>query len=103
MIDDTNSIKSVSLSDEIIDTNKTFSNEHQISISEQKTICCCINDIWCFKHQGLSAYKIYDDNDCLCFKCLDCCTWCLEFKQNRNCLCKDKTICFMCCFSITFD
>ena len=99
MIEENTSVKSVSLSD----TNKTDSRETLIPSINGKHICCCINDIWCLKHQGLSAYKNYDDNDCLCFKCLDCCTWCLEFKQKRtNWLCKEKTICFMCCFSITF-
>jgi hypothetical protein len=101
--DDTNSIKSVSLSNEIMDTNKTDSKESLIETSKNNIICCCVSNNWCFKHQGLSAYKSYDVNDCICFECLDCCTWCLEFKQSRTSwICKKKTICFMCCFSITF-
>ena len=96
--DNANSIKSVSLTE----TDKSISKELLPSKTD-KRMCCCIYDKWCFKHQGLSAYKIYDDNDCLCFTCLDCCTWCLEFKQKRSILCRRKTICFMCCFSITFD
>jgi len=99
--DKANSVKSVSLSD--TKTNATNSMEALIPSENGKHICCCINDKWCFKHAGLSANNVYDDNDCLCFRCLDCCTWCLEFKQKKvTCLCKEKTICFMCCFSITF-
>jgi hypothetical protein len=100
-IDKANSVKTISLSDDI---NEAFAKEVLILSSTKKYICCFITEKWCFKHQGLSAYKNYDDNDCLCFEFLDCCSWCLEFKQPRiNWVCKEKTICFMCCFSITFQ
>jgi len=96
------SLKSVTLSDRSISDKSEPETNVSLLSTKTKFLCCCISHKWCFKHQGLSAYKFYDENDVLCFKCLDCCSWCLEFKQKKNCLCKNKTICFMCCFSITF-
>jgi hypothetical protein len=65
--------------------------------------CCCISDKWCFQHTGLAGVKEYDDianNFCIC---LDCCTWCLEFKTTKiSCICKKNTICYLCCCSIYF-
>jgi len=102
--DKPNSLKSVALSDAQSDRNLSDNKEILIpSSNETYYLCFCVSDKWCFKHQGISAYKNYDKNDCLCCTYLDCCSWCLEFKQKKNSLCKYKTICFFCCFSITFD
>jgi hypothetical protein len=71
--------------------------------SKNKYYICCFSEKWCFDHRGISLNKEYDENVCLCFQFLDCCAWCLEFKQKRNCFCRDTTVCFMCCCTITFD
>jgi len=71
--------------------------------SKNKYICCCFSEQWFFQHHGLSAPKEYGKNDCLCFTCLDCCSWCLEFKQQRFFLCKERTFCFLCCITFIFE
>jgi hypothetical protein len=96
----TERLDSVMLSD-TSDSSEILKNI--VHSKQDKYLICCFTYKWCFKHQGLSAYKIYDVDDCLCFRCLDWCTWCLEFKQKKNGLCKYKTICFICCCSITFQ
>lgn len=63
--DKTTSIKSVSLSD--TNTQISYSTETLIPSTNDKNIC------WCFK-------QIDDDNDWICFRYFDCCSWCLEFK-----------------------
>lgn len=78
-------------------------SEKFIAPSENKYVICCFSEKWCFNHQGISIDKEYDEDDCLCFKFLDCCSWCLEFNYKRGCLCPKRTICFMGCCSITFD
>lgn len=71
--------------------------------SEDKyMISCCISEKWCFDHTGLSAIKEYDKNTNNCCTCLDCCTWCLEFHTKKYSICKNETICYLCCLSIYF-
>lgn len=71
--------------------------------SEKKYIlCCCISEKWCFEHSGIAVIKEYDENKNNCCKCLDCCTWCLEFKFKKPCNCIKDTNCFICCCTIYF-
>jgi hypothetical protein len=79
------------------------SSEKLLPPSENKYIICCFSEKWCFKHQGLPIIKEYDETYCLCFRFLDCCTWCLEFKQKKTFICYKKTVCFICCCSITYE
>ena len=71
-------------------------------IKNEPTICCFSNKWW-LEHTSPSTYKIYDENYCLCCRCLDCCTWCLEFQNTKLSCCKKNIVCFMCCCSITFQ
>jgi hypothetical protein len=89
--------------DNISEKSTIKSCEKLLPPSENKYIICCFSEKWCFKHQGIAVNKEYDESDCLCFRFLDFCTWCLEFKQKRKCLCHKRTVCFMCCCSITFE
>jgi len=82
-------------------TNLSSVSAKLLPPSENKYICC-FSEKWWFKHQGVPLNKEYDETDCLCFQFLDCCSWCLEFKQKRNCLCRQRTFCFLCCCTITF-
>jgi hypothetical protein len=73
-----------------------------ITQSENKytLCCCCITNKWCFQHTGLTAVKDYDNtanNYCIC---LDCCTWCLEFRTRKYDICEKPIICYLCCCSI---
>ena len=77
-------------------------NERKENVMNKPFICCFSNRWW-FDHSTPAAYKIYDENDCLCCTCLDCCTWCLEFQQKKSKCCKNDVVCFMCCCSITFQ
>lgn len=81
----------------------TSTERSHIPPSRHKYICCCFSEKWCFQHQGLSAPKEYGENECLLCPCLDCCAWCLEFKNKKNCLCRDNTYCFLCCFTFIFE
>jgi hypothetical protein len=69
----------------------------------KKSFVCCFSNKWWFDHSSPAGYKNYDENDCLCCACLDCCTWCLEFQQKKSKCCKNDVVCFMCCCSITFQ
>lgn len=91
-------LQDIKLQDSIIQR----SSEKLLPPSENEFICC-FSEKWCFKHQGLAVQREYIETDCLCFRFLDWCSWCLEFKQKRTCICKNRTICFMCCCSITYD
>lgn len=64
--------------------------------------CCCITEKWCFEHTGLAIIKEYDKNVNNCCKCLDCCTWCLEFRAKKYSICTKQTNCYLCCCSIYF-
>jgi len=72
--------------------------------SEKKYIMsyCCITEKWCFQHTGVAAIREYDKNINNCCICLDCCTWCLEFQTNKYSICKNQSICYLCCCSIYF-
>jgi hypothetical protein len=67
-----------------------------------KSICCCISEQWCFEHSGIAGFKNYDENKNHCCLCLDCCTWCLEFKIKKPLNIIKDTNCYICCFSIYF-
>lgn len=69
---------------------------------DKHLICCCISDKWFFEHTGIASISIYDENTNNCCICLDCCTWCLEFHSQKYTICKNKTICYLCCCSIYF-
>jgi hypothetical protein len=79
--------------------NKLISN----SSEDKYTLsCCCITNKWYFQHTGLAAIKNYDNtanNYCVC---LDCCTWCLEFRTRKYSVCEKPIICYLCCCSIYF-
>jgi hypothetical protein len=63
-----------------------------------------ISDKWCFEHTGLASIREYDKNINNCCICLDCCTWCFEFRtQKKSLLCKKETNCYLCCCSIYFE
>ena len=64
--------------------------------------CCCVTEKWCFQHTGLAGIKGYDDNLNNCCTCLDCCTWCLEFRTNKYSICQRQTAFYLCCCSIYF-
>ena len=93
-------LKSVILSDS---SESELSKELKDENIMNKSFICCFSNRWWFEHTSPAAYKIYDENDCLCCICLDCCTWCLEFHYKKSSCCKNNVICFMCCCSITFQ
>lgn len=68
-----------------------------------KTFICCFSNRWWFKHTNPAIYTNYDENYCQCCKFLDCCTWCLEFRNKKCLCCKNNVVCFMCCCTITFQ
>lgn len=70
---------------------------------EDKTmVCCCISKKWLFEHSGFPGIKNYDKNKNNCCICLDCCTWCLEFRLSKQFNCIKDTNCYLCCCSIYF-
>jgi hypothetical protein len=68
----------------------------------KKKVCCCITDQWCFEHSGIAGFNNYDEDKNNCCTCLDCCTWCLEFKFKKPLNCIKDTNCYICCFAIYF-
>lgn len=64
--------------------------------------CCCISEKYCFDHMGIASIRDYDKNINNCCICLDCCTWCLEFRIKKMSICKKETNCYLCCCSIYF-
>ena len=68
-----------------------------------KTICCCISQKWCFEHSGIAGFKYYDENKNNCCTCLDCCSWCLEFRFKKMPIFSKEMSCYMCCCAIYFD
>ncbi len=84
-------------------TSYTNSNETTNYSENKYTLgCCCISNKWYFEHTGLASMKEYDNtanNYCIC---LDCCTWCLEFKMRICSEGKKPIICYLCCCSIYF-
>ena len=64
--------------------------------------CCCISEKWCFDHMGIASIREYDKNINHYCICLDCCTWCLEFRIKKMSICKKETNCYLCCCSIYF-
>jgi hypothetical protein len=64
--------------------------------------CCCITEKWCFDHTGISGNREYDDTVYNCCTCLDCCTWCLEFRIKKYSICIKQTNFYLCCCSIYF-
>ena len=66
---------------------------------KNKTVCCCISEKWSFEHSGIATFKQYDENSCC--TCLDCCSWCLEFRCKKICCFKNK-ICYVGCCTIYF-
>jgi hypothetical protein len=81
--------------------NASFINSDKI-IREDKSYC--VSDKWCFDHTGLASIREYDKNINNCCTCLDFCTWCFEFRTQKNSiLCKKDTNCYLCCCSIYFE
>ncbi len=68
----------------------------------KKKICCCVTEKWCFEHSGIAGFTSYDENKNNCCTCLDCCTWCLEFKLRKPTNYMKDTNCYICCFAIYF-
>jgi len=68
----------------------------------KKKMCCCVTEKWCFEHSGIAGFTSYDENKTNYCTCLDCCTWCLEFKLNKPINCMKDTNCYICCFAIYF-
>ena len=84
-----------------------FTNSDKIYLNKQPTEnylipCCCITDKWCFDHSRISINTDYDEREFHCCTCLDCCTWCLEFKIKNCSICSKKTNLYLCCFTIYF-
>jgi len=63
--------------------------------STKKKMCCCITEQWCFEHSGIASFANYDENSCC--TCLDCCSWCLEFRCKKICCFKNKIFYVGCC------
>ena len=92
--------------------NRQFSTLYQSTINfnldkryqhhNKNTSCCCITDHWCFEHSGIAGFNNYDEDKNNCCTCLDCCTWCLEFKYKKPLKCIRDTNCYICCFAIYF-
>jgi len=80
------------------------SNDTTPTSSKNKYIlsCSCITEKWCFEHTGIAGIKEYNDNVSNCCTCLDCCTWCLEFRTRKYSICEKQTACYLCCCSIYF-
>jgi hypothetical protein len=64
--------------------------------------CCCISEKWCFNHIGIATISEYDESINNYCTCLDCCTWCLEFRFEKMSTCKKETNCYLCCCVIYF-
>ncbi len=70
---------------------------------KESMFCCCITNRWCFEHTGIPLIsKEYDESNYNCCTCLDCCSWCLEFKFNKCSLCVKQVNIYLCCFTIYF-
>ena len=63
---------------------------------------CCISEKWCFNHTGIASIREYDKNINNYCICLDCCTWCLEFRRQKMSICSKQTNCYLCCCIIYF-
>lgn len=71
--------------------------------SEEKYIlCCCISEKWCFEHSGIAGLNQYDESKNNYCKCLDCCSWCLEFNFKKPCKSVKDFNCYLCCLTIYF-
>lgn len=85
--------------------NQSTTNSQSMPFTNTKrdnTICCCISNKWCFEHSGIAVFPNYDTNKNNCCTCLDCCSWCLEFKINKPIICIKNTNCYICCIVIYF-
>jgi hypothetical protein len=69
---------------------------------EKKIMCCFISEKWCFEHSGIAGLNQYDESKNNFCKCLDCCTWCLEFNLKKPCISIKDTNCYFCCLTIYF-
>ncbi len=76
--------------------------EMLFSREDKSMICCCISNKWLFEHSGIAGFTTYDENKNNCCTCLDCCTWCLEFKLRKPINYMKDTNCYICCFAIYF-
>jgi hypothetical protein len=72
------------------------------SSRENHSSYCFNSEKWCFKHSGIAGFKYYDETAMNCFVCLDCCTWCLEFRFKRLPICSKEMNCYICCCAIYF-
>jgi hypothetical protein len=72
------------------------------SSEDKYLLCCCVTEKWCFEHSGIAVFKEYDEDINNCCKCLDCCTWCLEFNLKKPCNLIKDTNCYLCCLTIYF-
>ena len=66
-------------------------------------MACCISDKWLFEHSGIAWFKMYDETENNYFLCLDCCTWCLEFRCNKWSICEKGMNCYLCCCVLYFE
>lgn len=84
--------------------NKNNINKNNINIDDynETNLCCCINEVWCFNHTGISALRGYDTNINNYCTCLDCCSWCLVFNCRKTSICEKETNCYICCCTIYF-
>ncbi len=83
------------LSSETISLNS--SRENRLSSS------CFNSEKWCFEHSGIAGFKYYDETKNNCCICLDCCTWCLEFRCKKLPICSKEMNCYICCCAFYFD
>jgi len=69
--------------------------------------CCCINNEamkFHFFHSAPASFNnTYFETDKTYCLCLDCCSWCLEFRSKKTCLCGERTICFAGCCLFIFE
>lgn len=76
-------------------------------IEKQQHDNCCCNDktmLWWFHNSLLGVNVSYEEtDDKLYCTYLDWCSGCLMLRFNKNFICQEKTICFLCCCSLIFD
>jgi hypothetical protein len=93
----------LSESDTLYNIVRNSNNSVLVPPSKDKyLLCCCISEKWWFDHTSIPVINEYDKNDHNCCICLDCCTWCLEFRVKKKSICSKNINCYLCCCVIYF-
>jgi hypothetical protein len=86
---------------------KNSMEEELIEKQEHLYCSCCCNDktmLWWFHNSLLGVNVSYEETDYKLYcTCLDWCTVCLILRFNKNFVCREKSVCFLCCCSLNFD